>query len=318
VVGQDVGFVTKPDATTGFYASAAGSGQISLGWKKSASACYTMVVRKTGSYPVNSSDGTIIYYGAGSSVVDKNLSNNVWYYYRAWSVGCDEGMVSYSESQNTRAYAAATTGYVAPIAETIEKGISVETLARDTTQNEIAWQNSITATPNDEIEFKVIITPTGSKSLEDVVLKAVLSDKISSIKDIKVNDESYAGSLGDDMKIGTIALGESKIITFKGKIGSKDKFSYGSNELVNTTTVSAKDNQTIKNTVKVDVNRSVESEAGLISLININAYAGVLTFLFIILSIIVMYLLIERKKEKECVVEKSGTKVEKSKYFNIK
>jgi hypothetical protein len=316
VVGQDVGFVTKPDATTGFYASAAGSGQISLGWNKSSSACYTMVVRKTGSYPVNSSDGTIIYYGAGSSVIDKNLSNNVWYYYKAWSVGCDEGMLSYSESQYTRAYT--TGGYVAPVIEEVEKGLSVETLARDVTQNEIAWQNSINANLNDEVEFKVIITPTGAKSLEDVVLKTVLSDKIGSAKDIKVNDESYSGSL-DEMKLGTIALGESKTIIFKAKLNGKQSFNYGATELVNTTEVSAKNNETVKNTVKIDVTRNVESEAGLISLINVNAYAGILTLLFLILCIIVMYLLIERKKNKECLVEKAAsTKVEKSKYFNIK
>jgi hypothetical protein len=320
VVGQDISFITKPDAPTGLTASSAGSGQISLNWNKGEVACYTMVTRKAGSYPANSSDGTIVYYGTGSNAVDKNLSNNVWYYYRAWSVGCDEGLISYSESQNTRAYTTVATGYVAPIVEKVEGLISVETLARDATQNEIAWQNSITATPNDEIEFKVIITPIGSKSLEDVVLKTVLSEKISSVKDIKVNDESYSGSLGDDMKLGIVALGESKIITFKGKIDSKDKFSYGSNELVNTTTVSAKDNETVKNTVKIDVNRSVESEAGLASLININAYAGVLTVLFIILSIAMMYLLIEKKKVSEGLVRKipTGTKVEKSKYFNIK
>ncbi len=318
VVGQDVAFMTKPDSPTGLTANSAGSGQISLSWNKGDAACYTMITRKAGSYSANSADGTVVYYGTGNAVVDKNLSNNVWYYYRAWSVGCDEGLVSYSESQNARAYATATTGYVAPIVETIEKGISVEALARDTTQNEIGWENSITATPNDEIEFKVIITPTGAKSLEDVILKAVLSDKISSVKDIKVNDESYSGSLSDDMKLGIVALGESKIITFKGKIDSKDKFSYGSNELASAFEVSASNNGTTKKDIKIDVNRSVESEAGLASLINMNAYAGLLTFLFIILTIVTMYLLIERKKIKEGVVEKSGTKVEKSKYFNIK
>jgi hypothetical protein len=320
VVGQDVAFLTKPDTTTGFVASNAGAQQISLSWNKGATSCYTMITRKAGSYPANSSDGTIVYYGTGSSVVDKNLNNNVWYYYRAWSVGCDEGLISYSESQNARAYTASgTTSYVAPSSEVVETGISVDTLARDITQNEIAWQNSITAIPNDEIEFKVIITPTGARSLEDVILKTVISDKISSIKDIKVSDESYNGKISEDMKLGTIALGESKIITFKGKIDSRENFSYGSNELISTTEISAKNNETVKKTVTIDAVRSVEAEAGLISLIDMRAYAGVLTFLFIILCIVVMYLLIERKKGKECLTEKvASTKVEKSKYFNIK
>jgi len=318
-MGQDISFITKPDATTGFTATAAGSNQISLRWNKGAVSCFTMVTRKAGSYPVNSSDGTIIYYGTGSSVVDKNLTNDVWYYYRAWSVGCDEGLISYSDSQNARAYASSgETGYVAPVV-TEEAAVSVETLARDVSQNEIAWQNSITSSPNDEIEFKVIITPTGNRSLEEVALKAVMSDKISSISDIKVNEESYSGKLSDTMNLGTIALGESKIITFKGKIDSRQNFDYGSNKIVSTTEISAKNNSTVKKTVTIDVTRSVDGEAGLISLIDLKAYAGILTFLFIILAIIVMYLLIERRKGKECLAEKAApTKVEKSKYFNIK
>jgi hypothetical protein len=89
--------------------------------------------------------------------------------------------------------------------------------------------------------------------------------------------------------------------------------------LINKIEVSAKDNSTVEKNITIDVVRGVEAEAGLISLINLNTYAWILTLLFIILCIIVMYLLIERKKERECLVEKAAsTKVEKSKYFNIK
>ena len=317
VMGQDVAFVTKPDPTTGFSASAAGTGQISLTWNNGKAACYTMVTRKAGSYPANSGDGTIVYYGTGTAVTDRNLNNGTWYYYRAWSVACDEGLVSYSASQYARAYTSGT-GYVAPVI-IVEKNASVEALVRDITQNEIAWQSSIDAVPNDEIEFKIIITPTGVKSLDEVVLKAVISDKIVSIKDIKVNDEAYTGTLSEDMKLGTIALGESKVITFTGKIDKRDKFSYGSNEVISTISITAQNNPVANKTIKIDVSRGVEGEAGLISLIDLRTYAWILSILFLILLIIIIYLLIERKREQQCLVEKAAaTKVEKSKYFNIK
>ncbi|MFA5207920.1 MAG: PKD domain-containing protein [Candidatus Paceibacterota bacterium] len=315
VVGQDVTFVTKPDAVTGFTALAAGSNQISLSWNKSSSSCYTIVTRKTGSYPNNSADGTVVYYGTGSSVVDSNLNNNVWYYYKAWAVGCDEGMYSYSDAQYSRAY---TTGGYVPVVVT-KAEISLEGLVRNITQKETAWQNSITANPKDEVEFRVIITAAGSKALENVVLKTTVSDKITAINDIKINNESYNGSLSLNINIGTIALGESKVITFKGKIDDVSSFSYGSNELINTIEVSAKGADTVTRTATIDVIRGAEAGAGLISLVNLQAYAGFLTLLFLILCIIVMYLLIERKKERECLAEReASTKVEKSKYFNIK
>lgn len=318
VVGQDVAFITKPDNPSNFSALGVSPDQISLNWNAGATSCYTMIIRKQGGYPANSADGTIVYYGTGNAFVDKNISNGVWYYYRAWSVGCDEGLYSFSESQYAKAYTAVAV-VSAPTSSPVvlESNAAVEILARDFTQNEIAWQNSITVSPNDEIEFKIIITPTGEKSLEDAVLKAVLSDKINSVKDLKIDEESYSGSLSGDVKLGTIALGESKTVAFKARVANKDNFSYGSNELVNTVEVSAKNVVPVKKTLNISVSRSVEGEAGLISLVDLRVYAGVLTFLFVIICGAVMYLLIDRKRGKECL-KASSAKVEKSKYFNIK
>jgi len=319
IVGQDVTFVTKPDSTTGFTALGGDANEINLSWNPGASSCYTMITRKTGGYPANSADGTIVYYGTGSSFVDKNLSNGVWYYYRAWAVGCDEGLYSFADSQYSKAYTGARTiTYTAPIV-TGEEAIALEVLARDVTQNEIAWQNAITVSPDDEIEFKVIVTPLGGKSLEDVILKSKLSDKISSISGIKFDDEAYSGTLDGDVNLGTIALGESKIVTFKGKIAGKSNFSYGSNELESSVEVSAKDVSSASKTLNITVSRMVEAEAGFISFLDLRFYAGALTILFILVCIAMMYLLIDRKRGKECLTEKAGTaKVEKSKYFNIK
>jgi hypothetical protein len=321
VVGQDVGFVTKPDAPTGFKAVTIGSSQINLNWKTGAASCYTMVTRKVGSYPLNSGDGTIVYYGIGNSYADKSLVPGTAYYYRAWSVACDEGLISFSESQYARANTLAGSTTFVPTTiniEEIESNVSVEALARNFTQKEIAWQNSILSSPTDEIEFKVIITPTGAKSLEGIVLKNIISEKIKSFSDIKVDNESYSGNISE-INLGTVALGESKIITFKGKVDSKDNFSYGSNDLENTIEVSAKGIQNVKKTLTVSVSRAMDSSAGLIQFMDLKFYSGVMTILFIIMCLALMYLLIDRKRGKECIVEKEAdTKVNKSKYFNIK
>ncbi|MDD5098110.1 MAG: PKD domain-containing protein [Candidatus Pacebacteria bacterium] len=318
VVGQDVAFVTKPDQPTGFVALSDGTSQINLNWNTGTASCYTMITRKAGSYPANSGDGIIVYYGTGNSFADKSLVPGTGYYYRAWSVGCDEGLYSFSESQYARAYTLGGLVSVPNIIETVESNASVEVLARDFTQKEIAWQNSIISSPDDEIEFKVIITPTGGRSLENVILKNVISEKIDSISNIKINEESYSESI-NEVKLGTIALGESKIVTFKGKIGSKENFSYGSNDLENTIEVSAKGIETVKKSLTISVSRGMDSSAGLIQFMDLRLYSGVMTILFIILCLTIMYLLIERKRGKECIVEKEAdTKVNKSKYFNIK
>ena len=74
--------------------------------------------------------------------------------------------------------------------------------------------------------------------------------------------------------------------------------------------------------VAVSVSRSAEAGAGLISFLDLRVYSGILTALFLIMCVGLMYLLIERKKGKQILAEKEAApkveKVEKSKYFNIK
>jgi len=322
VTGQDIAFITKPDAPTGFIALGNYSGQINLSWINGAGSCYTMVVRKRGGYPINSDDGAMIYYGNNTSFVDTNLYNNVWYYYKAWSVACDEGMRAYSESVSTRAYT--TSGYIAPpVVKEPESKIVLDVLAKNISQNDFSCQIGVNANPGDEIEFKVIVTPVGGKSLQNVILRTSLSDKIESVNSITINNEYYNGSLNGDINLGNIALGGSKTIIFKGKIASKESFSYSSNELISTFEVSANDAVTTTKTLKINVTREVEAGAGLISFINWKYWPGILIGLFLLLLLIIfltmMYLLIDRRKEKERLAEEAAlTKVEKSKYFNIK
>jgi len=62
---------------------AAGDGKIGLAWTNPGSSDFdeVKVLRKTGSYPVNDGDGTIIYEGTGDNILDDNLTNNVTYFY---------------------------------------------------------------------------------------------------------------------------------------------------------------------------------------------------------------------------------------------
>jgi parallel beta-helix repeat protein len=77
--------ITAPFAPTSFTPSVISSGQINLVWNKGTYANYTLVQRKTGSYPQNISDGVTIYNGTNSSVSVTGLSSGTLYYFRAWS-----------------------------------------------------------------------------------------------------------------------------------------------------------------------------------------------------------------------------------------
>jgi len=77
--------------------------QINLSWTKGIRADYTRIQQKTGSYPSSISDGTNVYNGTGTSCNDGSLSENVTYYYRAWSWNetNKEWSANYTSGSNT-------------------------------------------------------------------------------------------------------------------------------------------------------------------------------------------------------------------------
>jgi len=62
---------------------ATGDGKIGLAWTNPGSSDFdeVKILRKTGSYPVNDGDGTVIYEGTGDNILDDNLTNNYTYFY---------------------------------------------------------------------------------------------------------------------------------------------------------------------------------------------------------------------------------------------
>ena len=85
ISGVELSLLTKPDAPLNATAITISGTRISLTWTRGEGAQKTIVVRKIGSYPTDRTDGTVIYFNTGTSVVDSDLSLSTTYYYRLWS-----------------------------------------------------------------------------------------------------------------------------------------------------------------------------------------------------------------------------------------
>jgi hypothetical protein len=96
---------TPPANVSGFTATG-GEGSVTLNWTNpSTDFSGVKILRKTGSFPSNSTDGTVIYDSNGTSFIDTGLTNNITYYYGAFSrdivLNYSSGAQASASSRNT-------------------------------------------------------------------------------------------------------------------------------------------------------------------------------------------------------------------------
>lgn len=222
--------------------------------------------------------------------------------------------------------------YIAPTPKTVIKtvvtqkvsDVVLETLSRNLTQNEILWRNLVDANSGDQLEFNIIITPT-IKTLDNVVVKNVLSDSIDSVSDIKVGDKTYNGVI-DFIDVGTVELGTSKVINFKAKVVSDASLNYGIAKITNTSEVSASNTTPAKKDLTINLSKGIQATASLSDFTSktVGVYLAISIIVFLAMLVLIFYLLIERRRmavEAMNYAEKTAgpedLKINKSKYFVI-
>jgi len=77
--------IVEPNPPRNLTATTYNSTRINLSWTKADDADRTRIQQKTSGYPQNTTDGTNIYNGTGSTCFNTSLQGNTTYYFRAWS-----------------------------------------------------------------------------------------------------------------------------------------------------------------------------------------------------------------------------------------
>lgn len=87
VTSTAVTFDSLPPGNVTGLTAIKGDAKVTLVWTNPGDSDFAgvKILRKTGSYPVNNTDGTVIYNSTGTNVADTGLANGTQYYYKAFA-----------------------------------------------------------------------------------------------------------------------------------------------------------------------------------------------------------------------------------------
>lgn len=84
----------------------------------------------------------------------------------------------------------------------------------------IQWLKNLDMNSGEGIDFLVVVTNGGQKTINDVIVKAEIPSEITYEGDLKIDGASSGGDLKTDINIGSLSAGIVKTISFRGKVQS--------------------------------------------------------------------------------------------------
>ncbi len=116
-----------------------------------------------------------------------------------------------------------------------QAGLSVQKSAKNLSREDTKWYSSYrSADPGDKLLFKLVVKSTGDTEADNVKVRDTLPSKIIYQGDLEIDGVSNSKNITETtINIGDLSPGESKTITFEAKVAAKEKFSYGTTELIN-------------------------------------------------------------------------------------
>lgn len=117
-----------------------------------------------------------------------------------------------------------------------EEELSVAKSVQNLSRGDTKWYYSYrSADPGDELLFKIIVKSTGDTEADNVKVRDTLPSKIIYQGGLEIDGVSNSRNITETaINIGDLSPGQSKTITFEAKVAAKEKFSYGTTELINT------------------------------------------------------------------------------------
>lgn len=124
---------------------------------------------------------------------------------------------------------------VTPASSPVLPILEVEKLARNLSKGS-AFLDSVQAEPAELISFQIKVTAEGA-SVDKVIVKDILPEKIIYQGNLKINGTFSTGDITSGLDLGNLPSGLTKTITFDVKLAESNEFGFGQTKLANTVSV---------------------------------------------------------------------------------
>jgi len=176
--------------------------------------------------------------------------------------------------------------------------LNISKSGRNITKGQSDWSDSISANPQEEIEFYIQVTNSGNVNLTNVRVWDALPQNIDIISGTTTIDGvSWGGDvIGAGLNIGTLEKNRTRIIKFRARVGSQDKFNTTYTTLVNNAYALADNASQVSDQTSVIVYRAGQVLGA--ALVKTGANMLKMLFLAIISALIAFILYCKIREEK--------------------
>ncbi len=118
---------------------------------------------------------------------------------------------------------------------------TVEKKVRNLTEGETSWKNSTYASPSDKLQYRIVVYAPEDESVSEITVKDTIPSRVHWYGNLEIEGKSSSGDITQGIDIKSIPAEGKVIITFEILLEGKEKFGYGTTDLVNTVVASNED-----------------------------------------------------------------------------
>lgn len=170
--------------------------------------------------------------------------------------------------------------------------VSITKMVRNISRN-AAYSGMAAAAPSEVVSYQIVLAGVAGTS-NNVFVRDSLPVGLIDAGNLRVDGVAFAGSLDSGISIGTLAAGQTKVITYNAVVAQKTSFNFGNTALTNIATVTA-GNSSANSYTTVNVYRSAVAGATAIPT-GVGGKAGVLPETVVIFALALGGVVLAAKK----------------------